>query len=123
MEAVPEFLQGDHWYEEDVGGDFLNFHDPYTPPRYTMERKGIPFANIGELHVVSGKAGHGKTNLMSQLMAVLLSGQHGNIVRREVPHKVTDKDGVEKEVMVPTVILYIDTEMGKDDTIAIKNRV
>ena len=109
FDNMPDFLLGDKWFEEDVSQDFLDFADPYTPPRYTLERDGIPFANIGELHVVSGKAGHGKTNLMSQFMAALLCGQHG---------KTTYRDGIPE-----AVILYIDTEMGKDDTIAIKNRV
>ena len=104
-----DFLSGDKWKDEDVGSDFLDFTERYQPPRYTLERKGVPFANIGELHVVSGKAGHGKTNLMSQFMATLLCGKQGNTKYRE---------GVKE-----AVILYIDTEQGKDDTIAIKNRV
>ena len=104
-----DFLKGDKWFDEDVTADFLDFTEAYTPPRYTLERNGVPFANIGELHVVSGKAGHGKTNLMSQFMATLLCGQLGNTKYRE---------GVKE-----AVILYIDTEQGKDDTIAIKNRV
>ena len=104
-----DFLKGDKWFDEDVSADFLDFTEQYSPPRYTLERYGVPFANIGELHVVSGKAGHGKTNLMSQFMATLLCGQLGNTKYRE---------GVKE-----AVILYIDTEQGKDDTIAIKNRV
>ena len=104
-----DFLKGDKWFDEDVTEDFLDFTEAYTPPRYTLERNGIPFANLGELHVVSGKAGNGKTNLMSQFMAAILSGQHGNTRYRE---------GIPE-----SVVLYVDTEMGKDDTIAVKNRV
>ena len=104
-----DFLKGDKWFDEDVTEDFLDFTEAYTPPRYTLERNGIPFANLGELHVVSGKSGNGKTNLMSQFMAAILSGQHGNTRYR---------------VGIPeSVVLYVDTEMGKDDTIAVKNRV
>ena len=120
---IPEFLQGDNWFSEDVSADFLDFEEPYRPPRYTMERNGIPFADVGELHIISGKPGRGKTGLMSQLMATLLCGQHGNTVRREVPHKVTDETGKTSEKVIENVVLYIDTEQGKDDTIAIKNRV
>ena len=121
---IPEFLQGDNWFQEQVDDDFLNFEEPYRPPRYTMERLGVPFADVGELHIISGKPGHGKTGLMSQLMATVLSGQHGNTIRRDVPHKVVDEaTGREEEKQIPVVILYIDTEQGKDDTIAIKNRV
>ena len=61
---------------------------------------------------------------MSQLMSASLSGQHGNTLKREVPHKVKNEEtGEIEEKMVPTVLLYIDTEQGEDDTIAIKNRV
>lgn len=121
---IPEFLQGDNWFAEEVDDDFLNFEKPYRPPRYTMERNGIPFADVGELHIISGKPGNGKTGLMSQLMSASLSGQHGNTLKREVPHKVKNEEtGEIEEKMVPTVLLYIDTEQGEDDTIAIKNRV
>ena len=121
---IPEFLQGDQWFTEQVDDDFLNFEKPYRPPRYTMERNGIPFADVGELHIISGKPGNGKTGLMSQLMSASLSGRHGNTLKREVPHKVKNEEtGEIEEKMVPTVLLYIDTEQGEDDTIAIKNRV
>ena len=121
---IPEFLQGDNWFQEEVDGDFLNFEKPYRPPRYTMERNGIPFADVGELHIISGKPGNGKTGLMSQLMSAALSGQHGNTLRREVPHKVRNPETKEiEEKVIPNVLLYIDTEQGEDDTIAIKNRV
>ena len=120
----PDFLKGDDWFGIDIEADMLDFAEPYRPPRYTMERGGVPFADVGELHIISGKPGHGKTGLMSQLMSAILCGQHGNTVRREVPHKVKNQEtGEVEEVMIPTVVLYIDTEQGKDDTIAIKNRV
>ena len=120
----PDFLKGDDWFGIDIEADMLDFAEPYRPPRYTMERGGVPFADVGELHIISGKPGHGKTGLMSQLMSAILCGQHGNTVKREVPHKVKNREtGEVEEVMIPTVVLYIDTEQGKDDTIAIKNRV
>ena len=121
---MPEFLRGDNWFQEEVEGDFLNFEKPYRPPRYTMERNGIPFADVGELHIISGKPGNGKTGLMSQLMTALLCGNHGNTLKREVPHKVRNTEtGDIEEKVIPNVLLYIDTEQGEDDTIAIKNRV
>ena len=117
-EPKPNFLKDDEWFDIDISSDLLNFSEPYRPPRYTMEREGVPFADVGELHIISGKPGHGKTGLMSQLMATVLCGQHGKTIRREVPHRVGDHEEV-----VPIRVLYIDTEQGKDDTIAIKNRV
>ena len=127
----PDFLQGDEWFETQVDEDFLDFDEPYRPPRYTMERGGVPFADVGELHIISCKPGNGKTGLMSQLEAATLGRQFGNTIAREVGHIVRDAEG---NIVVggdkrptfavrPTRILHIDTEQGKDDTIAFKNRV
>ena len=127
----PDFLQGDDWFETQVDDDFLDFDEPYRPPRYTMERDGVPFADVGELHIISGKPGNGKTGLMSQLEAATLGRQFGNTLARDVGHIVRDEQGniVNGEdhrplfQQRPTRILHIDTEQGKDDTIAFKNRV
>ena len=120
----PDFLQGDEWFDISVDADLLDFAEPYRPPRYTMQRNGVPFADVGELHIISGKPGHGKTGLMSQLMSTVLCGQFGNTQRCDVIHRIRDKQtGEIEEKAVPTKVLYIDTEQGKDDTIAIKNRV
>ena len=128
---TPDFLQGDAWFETQVDDDFLDFDEPYRPPRYTMERGGVPFADVGELHIISGKPGNGKTGLMSQLEAATLGRKFGNTVAREVGHIVRDEQGNiltgdDKRpafAVKPTRILHIDTEQGKDDTIAFKNRV
>ena len=107
---APEFLRKEKWFDIDIEKDFLNFAEPYRPPRYTLARNGVPFANVGELHIITGKPGNGKTGLMSQLMAAILSGKFGNT------------EYILKERPEP-IVLYIDTEQGKDDTIAVKNRV
>ena len=128
---VPDFLQKDDWYPVSVDDDFLDFDEPYRPPRYTMQRDGTPFADVGELHIISGKPGNGKTGLMSQLEAATLGRQFGNTLARDVGHIVRDENGdiVTGEDHRPifqvrdTRILHIDTEQGKDDTIAFKNRV
>lgn len=127
----PDFLQGDDWFETQVDDDFLDFDEPYRPPRYTMERDGVPFADVGELHIISGKPGNGKTGLMSQLEAATLGRQFGNTLARDVGHIVRDEQGnivtgEDRRPLFqqrPTRILHIDTEQGKDDTIAFKNRV
>lgn len=127
----PDFLKGDDWMPVDISGDFLDFDEPYRPPRYTMERDGVPFADVGELHIISGKPGNGKTGLMSQLEAATLGRQFGKTLARDVGHIVRDEQGniVTGEdhrplfQQRPTRILHIDTEQGKDDTIAFKNRV
>ena len=105
---IPEFLQGDNWFQEDTSGLYLDFTKPYKPPRWTISHDGVPFAKLGDVHVISGKAGHGKTALMSQFMACLLCGSFGHL---------------KCELKESPTILYIDTEQSEDDTIAIKNRV
>ena len=115
-----DFLQGDDWFDADISGDFLDFDKPYRPPRYTMERDGVPFADVGEIHIISGKPGNGKTGLMAQLIAATLGGRFGNTVARKVGHKVNGSDDFHE---LPTRILYVDTEQGEDDTIGFKNRI
>ena len=123
-DKVPEFLQGDQWFSAEIDDDLLDFDEPYRPPRYTMERGGVPFADVGELHLVSGKPGNGKTGLMSQLEATTLSGQFGGMTGRRVKHRIRDEQtGEVSELEIPARLLHIDTEQGKDDTIAFKNRV
>ena len=108
---APEFLKGDDWFGAEVEADFLDFTEPYTPPRYTLQRGDVKFANVGDLHIISGKPGNGKTGLMTMLMAAILSGEYGKTqyaLKAERPEPI---------------VLYVDTEQGKDDTIALKNRV
>ena len=92
-EPTPDFLKGDEWFGTNVDNDFLDFDKPYRPPRYTMERDGVPFADVGELHIISGKPGNGKTGLMSQLEAATLGRQFGNTLARNVGHIVRDEQG------------------------------
>ena len=108
LAEIPEFLQGDNWFGVDTQGLYLDFTKPYVPPRWTLSHDGTPFAKRGDLHVIQGKPGHGKTALMTQFMACLLCGSFGHL---------------RCELKEPPTVLYIDTEMSEDDTIAIKNRV
>ena len=116
----PDFLHGDEWFEVKVDDDFLDFDEPYRPPRYTMERFGVQFSDVAELHVITGKPGNGKTGLMSQMEAATLGGKFGNTIYREIGHIIDGQDGYQ---VIPSRTLHIDTEQGKDDTIAFKNRV
>lgn len=108
---APEFLKGDDWYSMQVDEDFLDFTERYTPPRYTLSRNDVKFANVGDLHIISGKPGNGKTGLMTMIMAAILSGKYGNTTY-----------ALSEERPQP-IVLYVDTEQSKDDTIALKNRV
>lgn len=110
-EKETDFLPEDEWSNVDITNDWLDFTTPYERPKYTLSFRGIPFAPLGGIHALTGQAGHGKTMLITQLMAALLSGKFG-----ELKYQLSDR------VPNPTV-LYIDTEQEKDNTIAVKNRV
>ena len=120
LTPAPDFLKKDDWFGANVDNDFLDFDKPYRPPRYTLERNDVAFADVGEIHIVSGKPGNGKTGLMAQLIAATLGGQFGKTIARKVGHKVNGADVFQE---VPTCILYVDTEQGEDDTIGFKNRI
>ena len=107
-EPVPDLLKYRKWFGTPTDGLLLDFAKPYTPPKWTLCHNGINFAKRGDLHIVGGKSGHGKTAFMSQIMAALLCGRFG---------------GMTCQIDGAPVVLYIDTEQSEDDTIAIKNRV
>lgn len=108
-DKAPKLLAERKWYGTPTDGLLLDFAMPYTPPRWTLCHNGTSFAKRGDLHIVGGKSGHGKTAFMSQIMAAILSGRFGGLT--------CEIQGEEPSV------LYIDTEQSIDDTIAIKNRV
>ena len=118
---VPGLLKERKWFGTDTTGLLLDFARPYSPPMWTLSHNGIPFAKLGDLHIVGGKAGHGKTTFMSQIMAALLCGHFGNM-KCEIELTAHDPATGEEVKMQPKVLL-VDTEQSVDDTIAIKNRV
>lgn len=110
-EDYRSFMPQDEWQWLDVGRYELDFAEPYKPPRFTLSWQGVPFAPLGGIHNITGQSGNGKTMTIAQFMAAILAGECGQLryeLSDEIPH--------------PSV-LYIDTEMEKDNTIAVKNRV
>ena len=105
----PDFLKGDEWFGTDISKDFLDFTEPYQKPHYTLSKDGIPFAPLGGIHAITGQSGHGKTMTFTQFMAAILCGEFGGLRYEQSDSK--------------PIVLYIDTEMEKDNTIAVKNRV
>lgn len=110
MEGL-DFLIGDEWQWYEVEKYLLNFSEPYKPPRYTLSWNDVPFAPLGGIHNITGQSGNGKTMTIAQFMATILCGEFGGLkyeLKDEIPHPK---------------VLYIDTEMEEDNTIAVKNRV
>jgi len=107
----PDFLSGDLWFNVNVEPYRLDFEKAYEAPRYTLAWNGIGFAPLGGIHAITGQAGNGKTMTLAQFMTAILSGQFGNLTYN-----------LGESIPKPRV-LYIDTEMEEDNTIAVKNRV
>lgn len=110
-EDYQSFMLADEWQWMDVDSCLLNFEEEYKPPRFTLSWKDVKFAPLAGIHNITGQSGNGKTMTIAQFMATLLCGQVGNLryeLADDIPHPK---------------VLYIDTEMEKDNTIAVKNRV
>ena len=107
----PDFLKADGWFDVDISTDYLDFTKPYEKPLKTLSMDGVPFAPLKGIHALTGQSGHGKTMLFSQFMAAILNGEFGGL-RYELSDLIRNPK-----------VLYIDTEMEEENTIAVKNRV
>jgi hypothetical protein len=107
----PDFLKADEWFDVDISTDYLDFTKPYEKPLKTLSMDGVPFAPLKGIHALTGQSGHGKTMLFSQFMAAILNGEFGGL-RYELSDLIRNPK-----------VLYIDTEMEEENTIAVKNRV
>ena len=105
------FMLQDEWQQMDTKPYELNFSEAYKPPRFTLSWNGVPFAPLGGIHNITGQPGNGKTMTISQFMAAILCGEFGGL-RYELSEEIPNPS-----------VLWIDTEMEKDNTIAVKNRV
>lgn len=107
-EPIPDFLRQDNWFQQDVTPYRLDFSAPYVPKQYTLSHKGIGFAPLRNLQVVTGVAGNGKTWLETLLMITLLNGDFGEL------H--CELEGTPK-------VVFIDTEQDQSDIVALKHRI
>lgn len=111
-ENVPSFLSGDRWLNTEIRDDeWLDFTEAYTRPNFLLSFRGRPFARMGDVQVISGQAGHGKSMLICQLITAVLFGEFG-----ELRYELANINPNPK-------VLLIDTEQSKVDCIASKNRI
>lgn len=107
-----EFLKSDEWFGTPIApSEWLDFTEAYTSPNFALSFRGRPFARLGDVQVISGQAGHGKSMLFSQIITALLKGEFGEL-RYELADSIPNPR-----------ILLVDTEQSKNDVIAGKNRV
>lgn len=110
--AAKDFLKNDEWFGTPIApAEWLDFTEAYTSPNFALSFRGRPFARLGDVQVISGQAGHGKSMLFSQIITALLKGEFGEL-RYELADSIPNPK-----------ILLIDTEQSKNDVIAGKNRV
>lgn len=104
----PEFLKADGWFDIDVSKFYMDFTEAWQPPEYTLSYKGVMFAPLQGVCGISGQSGNGKTQLICQLIATILSGQFGEL---------------KCELSGRPKVLYCDTEQERANSVAAKNRI
>lgn len=110
LPEAPDLLRYDAWFGTDLSGYWLQDDDKYEQPVWSLSWCGIPFAPLGNIQALTGQSGHGKTMTFSQIIAAIIGGQFGNL-RCILPEGV------------PRTVLYIDTEMSKNDTLRVRERI
>jgi hypothetical protein len=110
LPEAPDLLRQDGWFGTDLSGYWLQDDDKYEQPVWTLSWCGIPFAPLGNIHALTGQSGHGKTMTFSQIIVAILGGAFGNL-------KCILPDDVKRTA------LYIDTEMSKNDTLRVRERI
>lgn len=105
----------------DLSGNWLDYSMLYPEPRYLLEYGGVPFAPLGGIQAITGHKKNGKTFLMCQFMAAILA-EGSERMRAQLPGLMlhaTTKDSLTRK----PVVLYIDTEMEKLNTVKVVRRV
>ena len=106
----------------DLGRNWLDYTLSYPEPRFLLEYGGVPFAPLGGIQAITGHQKNGKTFLMCQFMAAILSGGDTERMRANLPTLMLHKPTRESMEQDPTV-LYVDTEMEKLNTVKVVRRV
>ena len=110
LPEAPDLFRQDGWFGSDLSGYWLQDDERYEQPVWTLSWCGIPFAPLGNIHALTGQSGHGKTMTFTQIITAILGGKFGNL-RCILPEGV------------PRTVLYIDTEMSKNDTLRVRERI
>lgn len=105
----------------DLSANWLDYSMLYPEPRYLLEYGGVPFAPLGGIQAITGHKKNGKTFLMCQFMAAILSGDSERM-RAQLPGLMLHETTADSLTRKP-VVLYIDTEMEKLNTVKVVRRV
>lgn len=114
--------------EAEVRQYLLDATQNYPEPFYMLEYKGVPFSTLGGIQALSGQKKNGKTFVLAQLMAAILSdgGQRTQqyLAGLQVPDRTITylREKHHDRHYLPSV-LYIDTEMEKLNSAKVLRRV
>lgn len=132
---LPDMLTGEQLEEQErqareaeVRQYLLDARKNYPEPYYMLEYKGVPFSTLGGIQALSGQKKNGKTFVLAQLMAAILSEGKERTLQYLAGLQVPDRtirylrEKYEDPYYLPTV-LYVDTEMEKLNSAKVLRRV
>ena len=105
----------------DLTANWLDYTQHYPEPRYLFEYEGVPFAPLGGIQAITGQKKNGKTFVMCQLMAAALSN-NSERMRAQLPG-LTLHEATRMSLEHDPIVLYIDTEMEKLNTVKVVRRI
>lgn len=114
--------------EAEVRQYLLDARQNYPEPYYMLEFKGVPFSTLGGIQALSGQKKNGKTFVLAQLMAAILSDGSQRtqqyLAGLQVPDRTIHylREKTNDPHYLPTV-LYVDTEMEKLNSAKVLRRV
>ena len=120
-EQTPPLAQANQPEVYDLTPNWLDYTQHYPEPRYLFEYGGVPFAPLGGIQAITGQKKNGKTFVMCQLMAAALSGDSERM-RAQLPG-LTLHEETRMSLEHDPVVLYIDTEMEKLNTVKVVRRI
>ena len=132
---LPDMLTGEELEEQErqareaeVRQYLLDATQNYPEPFYMLEYKGVPFSTLGGIQALSGQKKNGKTFVLAQLMAAILSNGSQRtqtfLNGLQVPERTLQylRDKYKNPKYLPSV-LYVDTEMEKLNSAKVLRRV
>lgn len=132
---LPDMLTGEELEEQErqareaeVRQYLLDATQNYPEPFYMLQYKGVPFSTLGGIQALSGQKKNGKTFVLAQLMAAILSNgsqrTQAFLNGLQVPERTLQylRDKYKNPKYLPSV-LYVDTEMEKLNSAKVLRRV
>ena len=99
----------------------LDARENYPEPYYLLEYNGVPFSAIGGIQAISGQKKNGKTFVLAQLMAAILSSDSQRVEQYLPGLKMPER--TRTWLNHEPVVLYVDTEMEKLNSAKVLRRV